>query len=179
MLEHLRSLQTHPALQGIPIVLAVESNLGFEAAHNARYVAESGIKNVLVAHEQSKKQRAAGGDKPAAVSSMAEYAMQTVGVRTTAESKERMYIMVRTLLEDDTLIVSDDLVCRGEATDQVDKLIKQMHNYSAVHSEAKTAFQRVKRVFSGKAMGEQDDLLISLMIAVMYRRVFMQNVEQS
>ena len=39
-------------LQTLPIVLVVESNLGFEAAHNARYVLQAGVENVYVAHER-------------------------------------------------------------------------------------------------------------------------------
>ena len=33
-------------------MLVVESNLGFEAAHNARYVLQAGVENVYVAHER-------------------------------------------------------------------------------------------------------------------------------
>jgi hypothetical protein len=173
LLEHLRALQARPQLAGVPIVLAVESNLGFEAAHNARYVSDAGISNVTVAHEQNKRARLQDGSNASA--SMAEYSLQSVGVRTTQQSKERMYILVRELLEDNAVSVWAHLVARGGGQKQVDKLVKQMHNYSAVHTDAKTAFHSVKRVFTGKAMGEQDDLLIALMIAILYRRVYMQN----
>jgi|TARA_B110000902_G_scaffold227724_1_gene267263 hypothetical protein len=52
LVEHLQTLRRQPSLQKLPIVLVVESNLGFEAAHNARYVLQAGVENVYVAHER-------------------------------------------------------------------------------------------------------------------------------
>jgi hypothetical protein len=87
-----------------------------------------------------------------------------------------MYMLLREALEDDSVQVAEHCVCRGELATQTKKLVQQMHNYSAVVSQAVSVFSEVRRVFSGKAMGEQDDLLVALMIAVLYRRVYMSLV---
>jgi hypothetical protein len=173
LIEHLRKLRATKELRKLPIVLVVESNLGFEAAHNARYVVEAGVENVYVAHERGS---AAAADGRPTASTMDQYAKNSVGVRTTHASKERMYMLLRQALEDDALRVADCCVCRGEVDVQRKKLTQQMHNYSAVVSQASSVFSDIRRVFSGKAMGEQDDLLVALMIAVLYRRVYMNLV---
>jgi hypothetical protein len=172
LIEHVSRLRNHTHLQKIPIVLVVESNLGFEAAHNARYIMEAGIDNVEIAHEQKLNNKAY-----VAPSTLNDYATNSVGIRTTNLSKERMYIQMREILEDDTLRVWEHAQPReGTCKEQVGKLVRQMHNYSAVHSDPKLVFAPVRRVFTGKAMGEQDDLLIALMIAMLYRRLFVQAV---
>jgi hypothetical protein len=172
LVEHLKALRRNPALDKLPIVLAVESNLGFEAAHNARHVVNAGVPNVYVAHERGN----VTDDRRPTSTTMDQYAKNSVGVRTTAASKERMYMLTRDALEDDCLRVSACCVSRGGAAKQRKKLTQQMHNYSAVVSQPSSVFSDPRRVFSGKAMGEQDDLLVALMIAILYRRVYMNLV---
>jgi len=148
-------------------VLVVESNLGFEAAHNARYVAEAGIENVEIAQEDRQNKGA---------HTLAEHARSVTGVRTTNESKEQMYILLRNLLEEHNLRVWDQLITTsGASADQLSKVVRQMHNYSAITSDPGRVFAQTRRVFSGKAQGEQDDLLIALQLAILYRRVFIRN----
>jgi hypothetical protein len=173
LLAHLRALRAHPTLQNIPIVLVVESNLGFEAAHNARYVAEANVPHVEVAQEQRRTQ-----NEP---ETLAEHARAVVGVRTTNESKEQMYILLRNLLEEDTLRVWDELITTHSAGSdkQLSKVIQQMHNYNAVFTDPGRVFAQTRRVFSGKAQGEQDDLLIALQLAILYRRVFIRNCSRA
>ena len=172
LVEHVARLRNHSELSKIPIVLVVESNLGFEAAHNARYIMEAGIDNIEIAHEQKLNNKAS-----LEPSTLHDYATNSVGVRTTNLSKERMYIQMREALEDDTLRVWEHATPRDGTTDeQVKKLVRQLHNYSAVHSDPKMIFAPIRRIFTGKAMGEQDDLLIALMIAMMYRRLYVQAV---
>ena len=170
LINHLRRLRNHPTLSKLPIVLAVESNLGFEAAHNARYVMEAGIKNVDIAHE-----RQLNNKSNIAPRTVDEFARNTVGIRTTNTSKERMYMLLREALEDNTLRVWEEAQPEeGTLDEQVAKLVRQMHNYSAVHSDPKQIFGAARRIFTGKAMGEQDDLVIAVMIAILYRRLFVQ-----
>lgn len=171
LLTHVRSLRERPELHHIPIVLVVESNLGFEAAHNARYVVESGIDNIEIAHEQDISKT-----KEVAPRTLHQYATNSVGIRTTHQSKERMYIHLRQALEDNTLRVWNEAISSTDASAQVKKLIRQLHNYSAIHSDPKALFGMARRVFTGKAMGEQDDLIIALMISMLYRRLYVQAV---
>jgi hypothetical protein len=153
-------------------VLVVESNLGFEAAHNARYVAEANIAHVEVAQEMR--------SRATTPITLAEHAKSVTGVRTTNESKEQMYILLRSLLEEQSLRVWDDLICTSSTAEaQVAKVVQQMHNYNAVTSDPGRVFAQTRRVFSGKAQGEQDDLLIALQLAILYRRVFIRNCAQS
>ena len=155
-------------------MLVVESNLGFEAAHNARYVAEAQILHVEIAQEQRTTSQAS------APRTLAEHARSVVGVRTTNESKEQMYILLRSLLEENSLRRWDKLisVTPEGATGQIDKLVRQLHNYNAVVTDPSRVFAQTRRVFSGKAQGEQDDLLIAVQLAILYRRVFIRNCAQ-
>lgn len=173
LLTHVKGLREHSSLRKLPVVLIVESNLGFEAAHNSRYVIESGIENVEIAHEQSLTKPGASNAGPR---TLHEYATNSVGIRTTNQSKERMYIHLREALEDNTLCVWENAQSSTGIDGQVKKLIRQMHNYSAVHSDPKALFGTARRIFTGKAMGEQDDLVIALMIAMLYRRLYVQAV---
>lgn len=176
LLSHVRKLREHKSLRHLPLILIVESNLGFEAAHNARYVIESGIDNVEIAHEQ--KINASGGVVPART--LHEYATNSVGVRTTHQSKERMYLEARRALEDQSLRVWNCGVSSTDFDTQRKKLVQQLHNYSAICSDpTKALFGSVRRIFTGKAMGEQDDLVIAMMIALLYRRLYLQAVNTS
>lgn len=150
-------------------MLAVESNLGFEAAHNARYISEAGISHVEIAQEP---QRAGGRGR---TKNLAEHARPVTGVRTTNESKEQMYLILREALEQRTLRIYDHLLSEADPDAQVAKLVKQMHNYSAVHTDPSRVFAQTRRVFTGKSQGEQDDLLIALQLAILYRRVHIRN----
>jgi hypothetical protein len=82
--KHVASLRATSQLHCTREVLAVESNLGFEAAHNARYVEEANIRNVTVMHEA-----------------------RGVGVRTTADTKEQMYVALRSILEEKRIAIWD------------------------------------------------------------------------
>ena len=154
-------------------MLIIESNLGFEAAHNARYVGDAGIANIDVAHESSSRKQVTTAKVHGTV---AEHGRTVTGVRTTNQSKEQMYIMLRSLLEEQTLKRWTSLLCAsGNAPEQVQKIVRQMHNYTAVCSDPARVFSQARRVFTGKAMGEQDDLLIALQLAILYRRVYVKN----
>ena len=84
-------------------------------------------------------------------------------------------MLLREALEDNTLRVWKEAQPEeGTLDEQVAKLVRQMHNYSAVHSDPKQLFGVARRIFTGKAMGEQDDLVIAVMIAILYRRLFVQ-----
>lgn len=171
LLNHVRELRNKDELRWLPIILVVESNLGFEAAHNARYVVDSGIDNIEIAHEQDVTKMNSEAPR-----TLHKLALNSVGIRTTHQSKERMYIHLRQALEDNTLRVWDSGVSSTNMGDQVKKLIRQLHNYSAIHSDPKALFGMARRVFTGKAMGEQDDLIIALMISMLYRRLYVQAV---
>ena len=153
----------------MPIVLAIESNLGFEAAHNARYIAEAGISHVEIAQETARI-GGRGNSK-----TLADQTRSVTGVRTTNETKEKMYLLLRENLEMRTLRVYEHLLTEFDSQQQVGKLVKQMHNYSAVHTDPSRVFAQTRRVFTGKAQGEQDDLLIALQLAILYRTVHIKN----
>jgi hypothetical protein len=52
---------------------------------------------------------------------------------------------------------------------QKTKLIQQLHNYSAVYNEPKMLTGLTRRGWTGKCMGEQDDLCIALQLAIFFR----------
>jgi hypothetical protein len=132
---HIKTLRSLYEIKDVRIVLAVESNLGFEAAHNARcsytfalgissviqqflkigykgvlritassgrYITEAGLTNVEIMHEP-----------------------KGVGVRTTANTKESMYIAVRQALEEQTLAVWDR--CQTQVWDIPQKTPRSNH----------------------------------------------------
>lgn len=168
LIGHLTALRSNPVTACAPIILAVESNLGFEAAHNARYVTQANIENVHIAQETRNQSRQAA--------TLREAAATVTGIRTTNQTKEHMYIMLRSLLEERQLRVWSGMLSQTDADKQVEKVVRQMHNYSAVHTDPSRIFAQTRRVFTGKAMGEQDDLLIALQLAIMYRKVYIRSI---
>ena len=54
-----------------------------------------------------------------------------------------------------------------------------MHNYSAVYSENASMFAKRRRVWTGKAQGEQDDLLIALQLAIYFRAVYLSEATRN
>ena len=170
LIGHLKNLRAHKVTSHVPIILAVESNLGFEAAHNGRYVTQAGIQNVHIAQETKTNGRTQA--------TLRDAADTVTGIRTTNQTKEHMYILLRSLLEESELAVWSEMMSQSDSAQQIKKVVRQMHNYSAVHTDPNRVFAQTKRVFTGKAMGEQDDLLIALQLAIMYRKVYIRACAQ-
>ena len=80
--EHILALRKHPLTERAIVVLMIESNLGFEAFHIARFLERSRLARYCVCMS----------DKD-----------QKVGLRTTNPVKEARWIKLRTLLEEDAV----------------------------------------------------------------------------
>ena len=101
-----------------------------------------------------------------------------VGVRTTADTKEQQYVATRALLEEQRLKVFDRAVTtdRDGLKSQLDKLVLQLHNYSAVYSEPANIFSQIRRGWTGKCMGAQDDICMALQLAIYFRGRYLRQM---
>ena len=101
-----------------------------------------------------------------------------VGVRTTADTKEQMYITLRSALEENSLSFWSRCLTqdRKGVANQLQKLVRQMYNYAAIYSDDTLLFSKQRRTWTGKAMGEQDDLVIALQLAIFFRTKYMHEV---
>ena len=140
-------------LQRALIVLGVEANLGFEATHILHATRKSGIRHVAL-HE-------AVQDGP--------------GILTTNESKEMMCIALQELIDLRRLtILKHMLSISTNPLESLDQLKKQLSTYTIYVEPPKNPFGKVKRTYTGKIAGNQDDLCIALQLAVLSSRIFLR-----
>ena len=84
-----------------------------------------------------------------------------------------MCTAVNELLASNRLVVWEKLVCASMDTkDVLADLASEMRTYMIIVDEAKTAFGKSRRTFSGKAGGETDDLIIALQLTVLSFQIF-------
>ena len=159
ILQHIRMLREVPGCESAWIVLAPESNLGFEAQHYVATIQKAAVKDWVVITESGE-----GG----------------IGFRTTAETKEGGCTAVAELLAASGIFVAEHFVCASMAPGEAVKmLVDQLDGYQVIVEAPKSAFGKTKRTYSGKVGGRQDDLAIALQLGVLSARLFLRKDKYS
>ncbi len=154
LIQHIRGLRAHPRLKGAYCIFIPEANLGQEAEHMKHMVKDERL--IYVVHEKRK-----------------------AGVNTTHKRKE---LYAQTLLEyvANTRIIPG-CVCVNPKLDANKRLLetkaefkKQMIQFKKLTLPAPKPFDLPKLIYTGKTKkGMNDDMVMTLMIAVFWGREFL------
>ena len=128
------------------LVFAFESNLGFEAQHLTRAIVGSNIKDWHM---------------------MLEGPRGTLGWHTTNVSKEKSCLTTRSALEGRKMWLCRDFFSTTLGVTQARNRIRdELSRFAIITAVPKTPFAEPKRTYSGKVGGMQDDLAVTLQIAL-------------
>ena len=152
---HIAQARKVPGLEIATVVLLLESNLAFEAQHIVHFLQAQGLKNWLALSE------GAGG---------------ALGWLTTNGTKEASVFQLRDALKVGCISLSTHFFSTTMSTGEAKKEIReQLTRFAIITEPAKTLFGKVRKTYSGKVGGLQDDLAISLQLSISGLRSFYSN----
>ena len=107
---------------------------------------------------------------------LSEGAGGTLGWLTTNERKEAMCLQVRDALTVGSISLSSHFFSvKMDVKDALKALGNEMRAFAILVEPPKTTFGKVRKTYSGKVGGEQDDACIALQLAVTGLRCFYTN----
>ena len=156
VIDHLNTVRrTVPGMAEAQAVLVLESNLAFEAQH------------ILHALNLANIQRWVA---------LSEGQAGTLGWLTTNERKEAMVFQLRDALKVGNIQLSTHFFSLKLGVNEALKVIRsELTNFAIVVEPPKTTFGKVRKTYTGKIQGEQDDVAIAMQLAITGLRCFYQN----
>ena len=155
LVKHLLAVRAIPLFSVAKAVLIFESNLAFESQHLLHAVEAAGIKNWV---------------------SLSEGQQGTLGWLTTNERKEQMCLLMREALTVGKIALSDHFFSIELTTQEAKSRIEdELSSYCVVTEAPKTTFGKVRKTYTGKLYGKQDDLCIALQLAMIGQQKFFQD----
>ena len=155
LVKHLLALRGIPIFAPCKVVFVFESNLAFESQHLLHAVEAAGIKNWV---------------------SLSEGQQGTLGWLTTNERKEQMCLLLREALTVGKIALSEHFfsieMTKLEARNRLED---EIGSYCVVTEAAKTTFGKVRKTYTGKLYGKQDDLCVAVQLAVIGQSKFFQD----
>lgn len=159
MLAHVAQIRTIKNLEGVTIVFSLESNLAYEAQHLTHAFTQAGLKKWVCLSE------GAGG---------------SLGWLTTNERKESMMFALRDALAVGSIALAASFfsitMSKQAALQQCEE---ELRAYSVLVEPPKTPFGKVKKTYTGKLGGRNDDVAIALQLAIQSVRMFYQSPRYS
>ena len=132
-----------------------ESNLAFESQHLLHALEANQIKNWV---------------------SLSEGQQGSLGWLTTNERKEQMALLLREALTVGRIAISPFFFSIEMEKMEARKRIKdELLNYCVVTEPPKTTFGKVRKTFTGKLYGKQDDLSIAIQLSLIGCQKFFQD----
>ncbi len=136
------------------IVLIPESNLGFEAQHIVQAVSRAHLPRWVAVTE------AAGGG---------------IGFLTTNDTKAAMCKATQEALAFGSISFAENMVSISQTPESARaQLLAEMRSYLMIKEE-RSIFSKPRVTFSGKAGGQQDDLIVALQLCIIGTNVFMRS----
>lgn len=152
LIRHIDTCRKIPDLAPTRIVLVLESNLAFEAQHLVHAMTVSGIKSWIALSEGQ------GG---------------TLGWLTTNSRKDEMALLLREALRMGRISLHGDFFSLTMETKRArQRLFDELSNYSVINDAPKTAFGKMRKTYTGKVAGMQDDCAITLQLAMIGAKTF-------
>ena len=155
LVKHLLALRGIPIFAPCKVVFVFESNLAFESQHLLHAVEQAGIKNWV---------------------SLSEGQQGTLGWLTTNERKEQMCLLLREALTVGKIALSEHFfsieMTKLEARNRLED---EIGSYCVVTEAAKTTFGKVRKTYTGKLYGKQDDRCVAVQLAVIGQSKFFQD----
>jgi len=150
--QHIAAIRRVRNLHDCTIVLCLESNLAYEAQHIIHTLQEAGLKKWVA---------------------LQEGAGYTLGWLTTNERKESMCMQLRDALRVGNISFSNEFFSTTQTVREVKQQIEdELRNFCILVEPPKTPFGKVKKTYSGKVGGRNDDLCITLQLAITGIRTF-------
>ena len=135
-------------------VMALESNLAFESQHILHAMTSAGMK-MWVAMGEGR-----GGE---------------LGFLTTNERKEEMCLLLREAMKCFRISVHKEFVSISMGAEKgKNRLRDELSNYCVINEQPKSAFGKLRKTFTGKLSGHQDDTAVALQIALLSSKIFYQ-----
>lgn len=158
-LDHLIHIRKLPLMAHTVSVLCLESNLGFESQHLLHYLQESNFPRWV---------------------SLAEAARGELGFLTTNSTKEKMALALREALQQSAISYHAGFFSLSMgASEAKTRLKNEILNFSVVTTPPTQPGGKVRKAYSGKVSGLQDDTCISLQLSVCATRIFFQSPKYS
>ncbi len=134
------------------LVFSFESNLAFESQHLLHAVSGANVQKWVALSE------GAGGG---------------MGWLTTNEKKEQMCLQLRECMSVGSIVLSKDFFsCTMEVPEALRVIKDELCRFSVVTEPGKTPFAKPRKTYSGKLGGQQDDLAVSIQLAITGLRRF-------
>lgn len=153
--DHIAGVRNIPGMAGATCVLQLESNLAFECQHIIHSLQAAGVTKWVALSEGQ------GG---------------TIGWLTTNERKEAMCFQLRDALRVGCIYLSKHFFSvLLEEREALKTIRDELCRFAIVTEPAKTLFGKVRRTYTGKLGGLQDDLCICLQLCITGLRCFYQN----
>lgn len=157
--EHMKKLQSDPFLCRSRFVVQIEKNMTFQSdffyREMKKFVDAGELQSMIFMTEPSKK----GGP-------------ERIGTLTTNSTKHQQTIIMMSAVSNSHLAFYDNMITTRDDDVMLQKsiLFDQMEHYSS------RGTGKGKRVYSGKWSGsKQDDLIMTLGMAMLYHRVFFED----
>jgi len=155
VIDHIARARTIEGLADATVVLQLESNLAFECQHIIHSLQERGVKKWVALSEGQ------GG---------------TIGWLTTNERKEAMCFQLRDALRVGNIFLSDQFFSvLLEEREAIKTISEELCRFAIITEPAKTMFGKIRKTYSGKIGGLNDDLAICLQLAITGLRCFYQS----
>lgn len=154
-IDHLIAVRKIALLGHTVSVLCLESNLGFESQHLLHYLSESNFPRWV---------------------SLAEAARGELGFLTTNNTKEKMCLALREALQQNSISYHQNFFSHSLGAENAKRRLKdELLNYSVITTPPSQPGGKVRKAYSGKVSGLQDDTCIALQLAVVSTRIFFQS----
>ena len=146
LVKHILAVRRVPILSHCKAVLIFESNLAFESQHLLHALEANGIKNWV---------------------SLSEGQQGSLGWLTTNERKEQMCLLLREAMSVGRIAISHHFFSIELEMLEARKRIKdELSSYCVVTEAPKSTFGKVRKTYTGKLYGKQDDLCIAIQLAM-------------
>ena len=155
LIRHILAVRSIPVFSHCKAVFIFESNLAFESQHLLHALEAAGIKNWV---------------------SLSEGQQGTLGWLTTADRKESMCLLLREAMTVGRICLHERFFsCELEPREARKRISDELSNYCIVTEPAKTTFGKMRKTYTGKLFGKQDDLSIAIQLAVIGQQKFFQD----
>jgi hypothetical protein len=148
-IEHIRALKNRREFSNCPVVVGVESNLGFEANHHEAYIGQENLTSIVcVLHESSRSDRSEA----------------SVGLQATNARKAQMAMLTRWNLHGPhhRYRICPEVTCvSGSAEKAIDELREQLFVFCRIVQPAPQIGGKPRIVYSGKHARSHDDLAMA------------------
>ena len=155
LIRHILAVRSIPVFSHCKAVFIFESNLAFESQHLLHALEAAGIKNWV---------------------SLSEGQQGTLGWLTTADRKESMALLLREAMTVGRICLHGAFFsCELEPREARKRISDELSNFCIVTEPAKTTFGKMRKTYTGKLFGKQDDLSIAIQLAVIGQQKFFQD----